>query len=253
MQKNTLIMMLATLTSLYAIPASAEDNPISGNIGVFSQYASRGLSYTSGKPAVQGDVVASYDGLSASLWFSNAYPSPAPQFAGRDVVEFDWVLDYSGTTKAFGYSIGAAYYTYLYDSASNYPEVYASLSYEATFSPSLKGYLTVLDSHSKATLTGDIWVDFSLSTDVAGLTFSAGASYAHWASDTVNRINTDIYKDGLSLANIGVSKDIEVGDITLTASLTGSIPIIADSADGNKYIYGTIAENEVVFGLSLAY
>jgi len=250
---NKLILILAALSGLFAMPAYAEDFSISGDIGVVSQYVSRGVTYTSGKPAVQGDVVVSYGGLSASAWFSNGYPSPAPQYAGRDTVEFDWGLDYSGSVDAFGYSVGVAYYTYLYDSASNVPEVYIGLSYDAAISPSLKTYVIFSESHNKAYLVGDTWIDFSLSADIAGLTFSVGGSYAYWVKDAVNRPNTDIYKDGLTVAKLGVSKDIEVGDVTLTASLSGSTPIIGDSADGNKYIYGSVGKPEVAFGLNLAY
>ena len=237
--RNTKVFLLI-LTCIFSLPANAEDVSISGDIAVVSQYVSRGLTYTSGKPAVQGDMVVGYGGLSVSAWFSNAYPSPAPQYAGRDVVEFDWGLDYSGAIDAFGYSIGAWYYTYLYDSASNYPEAYIGLSYDAVLSPSLTTYVAFADSHNKADLAGDIWIDFSVSADLAGLTFSAGGSYAYWAKDTLYRPNRDIYKSGVNLANAGVSKDIAVGEVTLTLSLSGTVPVISDSADGNKYIYGAV-------------
>jgi len=250
---NLFTLMLAVTPGLFAVPVYAEDIFVAGDIGVVSQYVARGGTYTSGKPAVQGDIVVGYGGLSASVWFSNAYPSPAPQYAGRDTVEFDWGLDYSGAIDALGYSVGVAYYTFLYDSASNAPEAYVGLSYEAVISPSIKTYVVFSESHNKAYLVGDIWTDFSLATDIAGLTFSAGCSYAYWVKDAVNRPNTDIYKDGLTVATLGVSKDIEMGDVTLTASLSGSVPIIADSADGNKYIYGAVAKNEVMFGLNLAF
>jgi len=251
---NRLVYLLLAISCVqFAQPAQAGDVSVSGDIGVVSQYISRGATYTKGKPAVQGDMVVGYGGLSASVWFSNAHPSPAPQYAGRDVVEFDWKLDYSGAIDAFGYSVGLAYYTYLYDSASNYPELYIGLSYDADIAPSIKVFTSAADSHSKAYLAGDIWADFGLTTEMAWLTFSVGGSYAHWAIDALNRPNTDIYKDGLTLAMVGVSRDIEVDDTVITASLKGSMPIIGNSADGNKYIYGSVKKPEVVFGLNLAY
>jgi len=117
--------------------------------------------------------------------------------------------------------------------------------------PTVVTYVAYADSHNIAVLAGDTWADFSLSTDVVGLTFSAGASYAHWKTDAVNRPNRDIFKSGLTTASASISKYIKVGDLILTASLTGMMPIIADSADGNKYIYGFPVNNEVVFGLKL--
>ena len=252
MRKPNLIVFM--LTALWVMPVYADEQvAISGDIGVFSQYVARGLTYTAGKPVVQGDLVVSYGGLSVSTWFSNAYASPAPQYAGRDVVEFDWSLDYSGAAGAFNYAIGTTYYTYLYDSASNYPEAYLGLSYAAAITPTLVTYVAFADAHNKAVLAGDIWADFTLSVDAAGLTLSAGASYAHWVKDTVNRPNADVFKSGLSVASASISKHMKVGDLILTASLKGTMPIIADSADGNKYIYGLPAKNEVVFGLNLAY
>lgn len=73
---NGLILVLATL---FAMPAYAGDISISGDIGVFSQYVARGLSYTAGKPVVQGEIVASNGTLSASIWFSNAYMPHQPR------------------------------------------------------------------------------------------------------------------------------------------------------------------------------
>jgi len=251
--KNVLVLMLTALPGLIATSAHAEDISIGGDIGVFSQYAPRGLTYTNGKPAVQGDIHADLDGLTASVWFSNAYASPAPQFSGRDVDEFDWSLDYSGSVHILGYSVGVVYYTYLYDSAANYVEAYAGLSYDALISPSLKTYVTANDSNNKATLRGDVWSDLLLSADLAGLTISAGASYAYWVTDAVNRSNTDLFKAGVQLVTLGLSKDVAMGDVTMTASLTGSIPVIGDSADGQKRIYGSVAKKEVVFGMNLAY
>ena len=246
-------LMLAALIGISSVPAHAEEVTIGGDIGVYNQYVWRGLTQTSGKAAVQGDIVASYGGLSASAWFSNAYASPAPQFAGRDVVEFDWGLDYSGAIDAFGYSIGGLYYTYLYDSASNFPEAYIGLSYDALISPSATVYVNLSDSTNFTYLAGDVWVDAVLGASVAGLDLSAGASFAVWAIDAVNRATTDNFKDGIQVVTLGLSKDVPMGDVTLTASLTGSIPVVSDSVDGQKRIYGTVAENEVVFGLNLAY
>ena len=244
-----------TMGSVSAQAEDASDVSITGDIGVMSQYVFRGTTQTSGKPAVQGDLNLGYKGFTAFTWFSNAYPSPAPQFAGRDVQEFDFGLDYSGSYDKIGYSVGGVWYTYLYDSASNYAETYAGLSYDAIISPSVKVYYTSASSNNKAFLAGDTWVDLGLSTSFKGFDFSAMASYARWKKDATNRplgaINT--YKSGFSLATLGMSKGVEVGSMSMTASLTGTMPIGKKQSDGNRYIYGVVAKPEVVAGLSFSY
>jgi len=261
MKKSYKRMLMAGLISLSmnTMTAQAEDNSgvsLSGDIGVVSQYVFRGVTQTSGKPALQGDLNLGYEGFTVSTWFSNAYPSPAPQYAGRDTVEFDFGLDYSGSYDDIGYSVGAVWYTYLYDSSSNYAEVYGSLSYDAVVSPSLTVYYTAGESANKAFLAGDLWVDLGLSTSYAGLDFSGTVSYANWKNSTAFRPmagSVNMFKDGFSLAALGVSKDITVGDATMTASLTGTLPIGKKQTDGNRYIYGLVAEPEVVAGLNFSY
>jgi len=256
--KNIYLSILAAATlgmGLTATAAQAEDLSISGDIGVASQYVWRGVGQTGGKPAVQGDLGASYGGLSAGVWFSNAYPSAAPQFGGKDVVEFDWTLGYGGSIGDSGvdYSLGYIGYTYLYDSASNFSEVNAGLSYDML---SLTGYYVVKDSKSKFYMKGDTWVDIGVSGAVAGYDVSGTLSYAKWKKDAVTRPvvgGLDIYKSGINLVTLGVSKDLTVADVTFTPSLTATIPVIKKASDGNKYIYGTAVTNEFIAAVNFAY
>lgn len=256
MNKGTLLAGLISLT-MGAISAQAEEPALSvtGDIGAVSQYVFRGVTQTAGKPAVQGDLNLGYEGFTAFTWFSNAYPSPAPQYAGRDTVEFDFGLDYSGSVGDVGYSVGGVWYTYMYDSSSNYAEVYAGVSYDAVVSPSLTVYYTAGESSNKAFLAGDIWVDAALSTSYAGFDFSGSLSYANWKKDAVNRPlgAVDAFKSGVSLGTLGMSKDVTVGDATMTASLTGTTPLSKKQPDGNRYIYGLVAKPEVVAGVSFSY
>ncbi len=246
----TVLMGLGFTASI--TPAQAGDLELSGDMGVVSQYVWRGVTQTTGKAAIQGDFSAGIDGLSASVWFSNDYPSSAPQFGGRDVVEFDWTLDYSNSFGDSGldYSVGAIGYTYLYDSASNFPEVYAGLAYGPL---SVTAYYNVKDSYNNAYLRGDTWVDIGLSTSIKNFDISGSISYANWKKDTVNRPTTSQFKNGFNLVTIGVSKDIEVAGMTMTPSLTATVPVIGKDAAGNRSIYGVTAKNEVVAGLNFAY
>jgi len=254
MKLSTAVLLAMGLT---VSAAQAEDVAISGDIGAYSQYVWRGVEQTVNSTAVQGDLGVSMGGLSAGVWFSNTYPAAAPQYLGKDVVEFDWTLDYSGNIgdTGLGYSVGGIAYTYLYDSASNFPEIYAGLSYDTFLSPSLTAYYTVSDSQSKAYLAGDLWIDLGLSTSVSGFDVSGTISYANWKNDVVNRPigAVDTFKDGLSLAAIGISKDIEVAGTTMTPSLTFTYPLAKKQADGERYIYGVPVKSEFIAGVNFSY
>jgi len=170
------------------------------------------------------------------------------------VVEFDWTVDYSGSAGDLGYSVGTIYYSYLYDGLSNFNEVYAGVSYDGPLAPSLTVYYTVTDGAVAFYKKGDIWVDLGVSGAALGADLSATLSYVSWASDSVNRptVGTS-YEDGLSVLALGASKDVEVGDLTVTPSFTVSVPLASEAADGNRYIYNTQSEVEVVAGLNVAF
>ncbi|MDT8376952.1 MAG: TorF family putative porin [Mariprofundaceae bacterium] len=237
--------------------AKADDVAISGDIGAYTQYVWRGVEQTVNSTAVQGDLGVSMGNVSAGVWFSNSYPAAAPQYAGKDVVEFDWTVDYSGSfgDTGLGYSVGGIAYTYLYDSASNFPELYAGLSFDSMLSPSLTAYYTVSDSQSKAYLAGDLWIDLGVSGSVADFDLSGTISYANWKKDAVNRPlgAVDTWKSGLSLATIGVSKDVDVAGVTMTPSLTFTYPLAKKQADGNRYIYGVSVKSEFIAGVNFSY
>ncbi|WP_240923887.1 hypothetical protein [Mariprofundus ferrooxydans] len=257
LKRYYITMMMAGMVGFAGTAAQAEEGGVSvgGDIGVASQYVWRGA-VQKGTTSVQGDVSVAYDGLSVSGWFSNSYASPVARTAGKEVTEFDFTGDYSGSVGDFGYSVGGIYYTYMYDSGSNFGEAYAGISYDAVVSPSLTAYYTVKGTTSGFYKTGDVWVDLGLSTSAAGFDFSATASYVKWKKDAVNRavvgtLNT--YKNGISLVQLGVSKDVEVAGLTVTPSLTAIVPVIGKSSDGNRYIYGTQVFNEFVAAVNIAY
>lgn len=258
-------MVLAGLLGMASMANSAvadglPDVSIGGDIGAVSQYVWRGLPQSTdangtSNAAVQGDLSLGLGGLSVSGWFSNSYPSPAPQTLNKTVTEFDWTLDYSGSFADVGYSLGTIYYTYLYDSGSNFDELYAGLSYNAFITPSVTVYVNPKDSNNYAYLAGDTWVDLGLSSQVKGFDVSAKVSYAAWKKDTVNRpeASAGALKNGFNLVTLSLSKDFKVSDLTITPSITGTIPIIKKAADGNRYIYNLVANNEVFFGVNVAY
>jgi uncharacterized protein (TIGR02001 family) len=257
MKKNYLVTITAFMLVLASgnIQAKAEEISVSGDIGVASQYVWRG-SVQKGQPAVQGDLGVSYEGLSVSTWFSNSYASPDPQTLAKEVIEFDFTADYSGSIGDLGYSVGGIYYTYLYDSHSNFVEAYAGISYDAPVSPSVTVYYTAKGVASGFYKTGDIWVDLGLSTSVAGFDLSGIVSFVNWKTDAANRAivaGVDKYKNGVSLVQLAISKDVEVGDITITPSVGVSIPVNSKASDGERYIYGAAAKNEFIAAVNIAY
>ncbi|MBU0857179.1 MAG: TorF family putative porin, partial [Gammaproteobacteria bacterium] len=70
-----LLGLLATPLSLQAAEGAMAAEPsytISANVGVFSQYVFRGISYTQEKPAVQGGFdLAHESGLYIGIWGTN--------------------------------------------------------------------------------------------------------------------------------------------------------------------------------------
>jgi len=255
-------LVLGALSAMaLAAPAGAADGlSASGDVGVFSQYVWRGLPQSTdgngaSNPAVQGDVSLAYGGWTLSGWFSNAYPSPAPQYGNKTVHEFDWTLDYSGSVGAVGWSVGGIYYTYLYDSASNFAEVYAGIRYDAAIRPSLTLYYSPRDSHNKTYLAGDAWIDVGLSSQVFGADLSAVISYARWKKDAAKRAeaSTGALKNGFNLVTLSLSRDFTASTLTITPSFTATVPIGKKAADGNRYIYNVAAKREVVFGVNVAF
>jgi len=278
-KKNYLAIAMAGLfgSGLLASPAFADDMKydhaskhqpfgmeLTGDIGVASQYVWRGVAQSidtvgGNRPAVQGDIGIGIGDFSASMWFSNSYPSPDPQTLNKSVEEFDWTLDYSGSIgdTGLGYSLGGIYYTYLYDSHSNFIETYAGLSFDnEILSPSVTAYYTVKGNTSGFYRTGDVWVDLGLGTSLSGADISSTFSFVSWKQDITKRPVTaglDKYKSGLSLVTLAISKDIDLSGITVTPSLTATLPVIGKSSDGERYIYGTAAKKEFIAAVNFAY
>ncbi|MFQ5582075.1 MAG: TorF family putative porin [Mariprofundaceae bacterium] len=232
---------------------------LTGDIGVYNQYIWRGAPQNVNKAAVQGDMGVGVGDFSASVWFSNTFASPAPQFAGQDAIEFDWTLDYSHSFGDFGVSVGTIYYTYLRDSTANFLEVYAGLSYDASISPSVAVYYTVADSSktvNNLNETGDIWIDLGLSTAVKDVDLGATVSFVFYDSDPTRAADKAAgqFEDGASLVTVGISKDFEVSSLTITPSLNLYIPVASKApGDGKRYIYNTVSDNNVVFGVNVAF
>ncbi|OIO57376.1 MAG: hypothetical protein COX57_06980 [Alphaproteobacteria bacterium CG_4_10_14_0_2_um_filter_63_37] len=242
-----IITTSAALLALAAVApaAQAEDGlSVSGDIGSYSQYVWRGVPQTSGATAVQGDVVLAMGDASLTAWFSNAYTGASSNSGTATVDEFDYVGDYSGSVGGIGYSVGFIYYTYLYDSGSNFLEIYAGASLdEAPLAPSLTVYSTVGESGSKFYKNGDLWVDLGVSQTVGSYDLGLTLSYANLNSDKGTG------GSGFKLATLSASKDVAAGDTTFTPSLTMTYPLVGNT----KTIYGATADKQVIAGVSMGF
>jgi uncharacterized protein (TIGR02001 family) len=115
--------LAAVALSLTAMAAQAE---ITGTAAVTSDYKWRGISQSSGDPAIQGSIDYAHDsGFYASVWASNV------DFGNccDENVEVDLVLGFSGG-ETLTWDVGAVYYWYPGADDLDFPEIYAGLGYE---------------------------------------------------------------------------------------------------------------------------
>jgi uncharacterized protein (TIGR02001 family) len=101
-----LLGLLATPLSLQAAEGAMAAEPsytISANVGVFSQYVFRGISYTQEKPAVQGGFdLAHESGLYIGIWGTNVSDLALSNATG----EIDVYGGYANTVGDFTYDVG---------------------------------------------------------------------------------------------------------------------------------------------------
>lgn len=219
---NTLIVMAC------AAPATAlagEGSPFSANIGFTSDYIFRGISQTSGNPAVQGGVDFAHDsGFYAGLWGSNVSWIADFNPGVSSSLELDTYFGFRNELKnGFSYDLGFIRYNY---PASGYPagatkadtdELYLSAGYgwlTAKYSYGLGQFLTV----PGAAGTNYLEINASFPLGETGLTLGAHIgkqTYRGAAADALALAGADpTYTD----YRLGVSG--ELGGFTLTLAYT---------------------------------
>lgn len=129
---------LAVAASTTAVPAFAQDEEaapaitVTGSATLISDYRFRGLSQTSGDPAVQGTVTVAHEsGLYATVWASTIDGSAAPLLGYGDV-EIDVVGGFAKRFGPVGIDVGATYYWYadrIDGSDTDFFEPYVKLNY----------------------------------------------------------------------------------------------------------------------------
>ena len=191
----------------HVIPASA--HTVTANVGFTTDYIFRGISQTSGNPAVQGGVDYSHSiGLYAGVWGSNVSWITDFGATGSASMELDTYFGFRNSfAEDFTYDVGFVRYNYLgtYTPAAgtvkaDTDEIYGAIGYKwltAKYSYGLGKFLTVSDAKG----TNYFEVNASVPVGDTGLTFGAHVGkQTYKGAAAVTATYTD-YK-------VGVSKDI---------------------------------------------
>lgn len=141
--RNAAAFLPALCLALCAGAAQSSENDAesstaqwTANAGVVSQYVSRGIRQTWGKPAAQAGVdVTLPGGWSAGTWASTV----SDRFMEKGRVEWDLYGGYTGSLGPVGYSVTALYYKYPGARISatgdrfDYAELALGLTYQAAY------------------------------------------------------------------------------------------------------------------------
>jgi len=259
MRKSLIAVAVAGLFSLPSVAmaqaAAASPHTFTGNVGLVTDYLYRGISQTSGKPALQGGFdYAHASGLYAGTWASNVswiqdglnVPGAAQTTSAG--LEIDVYGGYKGSiTGDLGYDVGVL--TYNYPGKNKTPggilkqdtqEIYGALSWK---------WLTVKYSHSLGALFG--WAKTPSAT-ANEKTSGSGYLELNAAYDLgdgwgvaghVGRQKVKGYVDAsYTDYKIGVTKDVGFGVFGLAASGTNAKDDCGAAAIGlaaqNPYCWG---------------
>jgi uncharacterized protein (TIGR02001 family) len=112
MRKSVLTLSVAAALAAPSLAAAqaAAPSPLTGNIGLFSEYRFRGIDQTFGKPALQGGFdYAHSSGFYVGNW--NSSINEGAGFPGGSL-EMDFYGGFKKSFGDFGFDIGAIYYFY---------------------------------------------------------------------------------------------------------------------------------------------
>lgn len=115
MRKSLIAVAIVAATPLLGASVAHAEGPISGTVTFVSDYLSRGVSLSDGRPAIQGSLDYGHDsGLYAGLWGSSV--SSELNSSG---VEFDVYLGYATSFGAFGVDVSVTRFIFPGDASSD--------------------------------------------------------------------------------------------------------------------------------------
>lgn len=207
--KNMSLGLSALAIIACAFPATAQaetqigDFSLSANVGLYTDYAFRGVSQSNEGPAVQGGFDVSHTtGLYAGIWGSNVNFNDGDEAK----IELDYYAGYANEYNGFAYDLGFIYYSYPgadsrlnYDfweiaGAVGYDFDFASLSGSVNYSPEFFGD-TGDAFYTAAALDVPLPYDFTASAHVGYQTIDDAPDYMDWGLG----LGYDLHGFGLSL------------------------------------------------------
>jgi uncharacterized protein (TIGR02001 family) len=227
-----------------AAPAAAPASPhtLTANVGLYTDYIFRGISYARERGAVQGGFDYSHtNGFYAGVWSSNV-DSNAGAIAGN-TLEIDL---YGGYVHNFSpdlsVNLGALYYYYPTNkkvgpafNSANSVDLTAAITYKyftAKYSYMPSKYYGYIDSN------GSGYVEFNANypvAQVAGLNLTAHVGRQYVAGTGVFDATTSNSVYNYTDWQIGVNKDFAVG---ASAGWNAGLSYIDTNADSAKWAYG---------------
>lgn len=218
-------VLASPLAAVAADAAPASPHTFTGNVGFVTDYLYRGISQTSGKPALQGGFdYAHSGGLYAGVWASNISWIEDTAGAQSSSLEIDVYGGYKGAiTEDLGYDVGVLTYNYPKTNVTpgflkqDTQEIYGALTYK---------WFTLKYSHSLGALFG--WNKTGSTDKTKGSGYlELNAAYdlgdgwginGHLGHQKVKGRSTASYSD----FKVGVTKDIGFGVVGLAASTTNA-------------------------------
>ncbi|HUW25784.1 MAG TPA: TorF family putative porin [Gallionella sp.] len=247
---NTLILVALAAPG---VAIAEEASPFSANLGFTTDYIFRGISQTSGNPALQGGIdYAHTSGLYAGIWGSNVswIADSGAVATGSVTMELDTYFGFRNSfANDFTYDIGFIRYNYLGSYTENVAggfakadtdEIYGALGYKwitAKYSYGLGKFLTV----PGAAGTNYIEVNASVPLGDTGITFGAHAGKQTYKGATADALALAGTSATYSDYKLSVSKDFSGYVIGLAYTDTNASPFYIYPAFGGDWAKGTAA------------
>jgi len=238
MRKTLIATALAATTTLPGI-AAAEGSPVTGNMGIFSDYRFRGISQTFVQPAIQGGIDYSHaSGFYLGNWNSNVNGLVYTDGS----IEMDFYGGYKFNAGPIALDVGLL--QYLYPGAKTGGEKYDTL--EAYVAGSWK-WFTVKYSYAATDFfgvpnsDGSGYLDLSATVEIAPK-FSL---VAHYGDQSVKNNSASDYSD----YKIGVTYDLNGWAIGLAYIDTDTTFDVTNAAGKTE----DLAKGTVVFSVSKSF
>lgn len=159
MNKLTQAMVCAAAVATTAISSVAlAESPITGNIGVASNYIWRGATQTNDASAVSGGIDYAHDsGLYAGIWVSNESWTTTPGY------EQDLYVGYGGKAGPISYDV--SYIAYIYP-VGNAEDDFSEIILNVSYGPATFTFAPTIDKEASGSNQDDVYMSLSAEFEV---------------------------------------------------------------------------------------